>query len=100
VITSPYYMSVMIIMPNAVGESTVHYHMLTLNPADNAQAERLYKTSYETVLHVFGNEDFAAAETCYAGLKSGALDDVDVVYSSLEENIPSHYDIIDKYINA
>ena len=100
IVTSPYYMSVMLIMPNAVGETTVHYHMLTLNPADNAQAEQLYKTSYETVLNVFGNEDFAAAQTCYAGLKSGALDPLDVVYSGLEQCIPMQYETLDKYMNV
>ncbi len=98
VITSPYYMSVMIIMPNAVGKTTVDYHMLTLNPVDNPHAEQLYKTSYETVLGVFGNEDFAASETCYTGLKSGALDDIGVVYCGLEQCIPMQYETLDKYL--
>jgi phenylpropionate dioxygenase-like ring-hydroxylating dioxygenase large terminal subunit len=99
-VTSPYYMSVMFIMPDAVGRTTVDYHMLTLNPVDNPQAEQLYKTSYETVLGVFGNEDFAAAETCYAGLRSGALDPIDVVYCGLEQCIPMQYETLDKYLNA
>jgi nitrite reductase/ring-hydroxylating ferredoxin subunit len=99
VITSPYYMSVMIIMPLGVGESQVDYHMLTLNPADNPHAEKLYKLSYETVLSVFGNEDFAASETCYTGLKSGVLDDIGVVYSGLERCIPMQYETLDKYLN-
>lgn len=99
VVTSPYYMSVMIIMPNAVGKTKVDYHMLTLNPVDNSHAEQLYKISYETVLGVFGNEDFAASETCYTGLKSGALDDIDVVYCGLEQCIPMQYETLDKYLN-
>lgn len=100
VITSPYYMSVMIIMPSSVGKTIVDYHFLTLNPADNPQAEQLYKLSYETVLNVFGNEDFAASETCYTGLKSGALDDIGVVYSGLEKCIPMNYETLDKLMNA
>jgi len=49
---------------------------------------------------VFGNEDFAAAQTCYAGLKSGALDPLDVVYSGLEQCIPMQYETLDKYMNV
>lgn len=100
VITSPYYMSVMILMPAAVGKTIVDYHMLTLNPVDNPHAEKLYKQSYDTVLGVFGNEDFAASETCYTGLCSGALDAVDVVYSGLEACIPMNYETLDRYLNA
>jgi nitrite reductase/ring-hydroxylating ferredoxin subunit len=100
VVTSPYYMSVMMVMPGAVGKTTVDYHMLTLNPVDNPHAEKLYKMSYETVLGVFGNEDFAVSETCYTGLKSGALDDIDVVYCGLESCIPMQYETLDKYIKA
>lgn len=100
IVTSPYYISLMFIMPNAVGKTRVDYHMLTLNPADNPRAEQLYKTSYETVLGVFGNEDFAAAETCYTGLKTGALDRLDVVYSGLESCIPMQYETLDRHMSA
>lgn len=100
VITSPYYMSLMIIIPTAVGESRVNYHMLTLNPADNPKSQALYQTSYETVLGVFGNEDFKAAEWCQKGLQSGALDDIGKVYSGLECAIPMQYDTLDKYLAA
>lgn len=100
IVTSPYYMSVMFIMPQSVGKTQVDYHFLTFNPVDNPHAEQLYKTSYDTVLGVFGNEDFAASETCYTGLKSGALDKVDVVYCGLEACIPMQYETLDKYMNA
>ncbi|HFH3285653.1 aromatic ring-hydroxylating oxygenase subunit alpha [Pseudomonas aeruginosa] len=100
VITSPYYMSLMIIIPTAVGTSLVDYHMLTLNPADNPKSQALYQTSYETVLGVFGNEDFKAAEWCQKGLQSGALDEVGKVYSGLECAIPMQYDTLDKYLEA
>lgn len=98
-ITSPYYMSVMIVIPTAAGKTQVDYHMLTLNKADNAKSEALYKTSYETVLGVFGNEDFVAAEYCWKGLKTGALDDIDVVYSGLEHCILMQYETLEKHMN-
>ncbi|SDB35179.1 aromatic ring-hydroxylating dioxygenase subunit alpha [Pseudomonas sp. NFACC13-1] len=99
VITSPYYMSLMIVIPLAAGKTRVMYHMLTLNKADNPKSEALYKTSYETVLGVFGNEDFVAAEYCFKGLKTGVLDDIDVVYSGLEHCILMQYETLEKYMN-
>lgn len=93
VVTSPWYISIMILMPNGVGETTVDYFMLTLNPADNDKSRELYSKSYDMVLDVFGNEDFKAAEQCYAGLSSGALRDV--VYSGLESTILMYYETLD-----
>ncbi|MFV0278276.1 MAG: SRPBCC family protein, partial [Parahaliea sp.] len=97
IITSPWYISVMILMPNAPGKTTVDYFMLTLNPADKDKGRELYTKSYEMVLNVFGNEDFKAAAECYAGLASGALKDV--VYSGLESTIPMYYEILDSYLD-
>ncbi|MBT8766744.1 aromatic ring-hydroxylating oxygenase subunit alpha [Metapseudomonas boanensis] len=99
IITSPYYMSVMIVVPVAAGKTRVMYHMLTLNKPDNPKSEALYKTSYETVLGVFGNEDFVAAEYCYKGLRTGALDEIDVVYSGLEHCILMQYETLEKHMN-
>jgi len=94
VITSPYYVSVMILKPMAVDRTLVDYHMLTLNPADNERARALYDRSLAMVLNVFGNEDFRAAEICQVGLSSGALREV--VYSGLEYAIPMHYETLDR----
>jgi nitrite reductase/ring-hydroxylating ferredoxin subunit len=93
IVTSPWYISVMILMPNGPGKTTVDYFMLTLNPADNERSKALYTKSYDMVLDVFGNEDFRAAESCYAGLSSGALKEV--VYSGLESAIPMFYETLD-----
>lgn len=97
VVTSPWYISVMILMPNAVGRTIVDYFMLTLNPADNEKSRELYSKSYAMVLNVFGNEDFRAAEKCYEGLASGALEQV--VYSGLERAIPMYYETLDKHMS-
>ncbi len=96
VVTSPYYISVMIIMPNAVGESTVDYFMLTPGLADNPKAEELYAKSYELILKVFGTEDFRAAEISQVGLESGALEEV--VYGGLETSIPEFYRTLESYL--
>jgi phenylpropionate dioxygenase-like ring-hydroxylating dioxygenase large terminal subunit len=93
VVTSPYYISVMIIMPRDAGRSVVDYYMLTRGPPDNPKAESLYARSYELILKVFGTEDFRAAEISQEGLDSGALDTV--VYGGLEHAIPEFYETLE-----
>lgn len=93
VVTSPYYISVMIIMPRGADRSVVDYFMLTRQAPDNPKAEALYARSYELILKVFGTEDFRAAEISQQGLESGALDDV--VYGGLEQAIPDFYDTLE-----
>lgn len=97
VVTSPYYISVMIIMPNGVDRSTVDYFMLTPAPADSEKAEDVYARSYALILKVFGTEDFRAAEISQVGLASGALEDV--LYGGLESCIPAYYQTLDSYLH-
>jgi phenylpropionate dioxygenase-like ring-hydroxylating dioxygenase large terminal subunit len=93
VITSPYYLSIMIIAPRAVGRTTVEYFMLTREQADNPKAEALFSKSYEMVLHVFGNEDFRAATICHEGLASGAFPTT--IYSGMEATVPLYYGLLE-----
>lgn len=96
VVTSPYYISVMFIMPAAPGKTVVDYVMLTRGGPDNEKAAEVYKRSYEMILAVFGGEDFRAAEISQRGLSTGALKDV--VYCGLEETIPLYYSILERYL--
>jgi phenylpropionate dioxygenase-like ring-hydroxylating dioxygenase large terminal subunit len=96
VITSPYYISVMIIQPRGPGRSTVEYFNLTREPADNEKAQELFARSFEMILNVFGKEDFRAACLSQAGLESGALKDV--LYGGLETPIPMYYEILEKHL--
>lgn len=96
VITSPWYISVMILNPRGPDRTIVDYHNLTRVAPDNPKAEELYKRSYDMVLNVFGNEDYRAATISHEGLATGALDSV--VYSGLEATIPIYYDILESYL--
>ncbi|MDE2437021.1 MAG: aromatic ring-hydroxylating dioxygenase subunit alpha [Sphingomonadales bacterium] len=93
VITSPYYISVMILMPTATGKTNVDYYMLTETAPDNPKAEELYARSFAVIQDVFGNEDFKASETCQRGLETGAIPDV--IYTGMEEAIPRFYEGIE-----
>lgn len=93
IVTSPYYISLMILMPRAAGHTTVEYFMLVPDVPKTDKGEALYAKSYELIQDVFGGEDFWAAEMSQAGLSSGALDTV--VYSGLEETILTFYDLLE-----
>lgn len=96
IVTSPYYVSVMFIMPKAPGKTIVDYMMLTRSAPDNEKAKELYQRSYEMILGVFGGEDFRAAEISQSGLESGALEEL--VYCGLEETIPLYYEILERFL--
>ncbi len=98
VVTSPYYISVMIIIPTGVRTTTVDYYMLTRLAPDSPKAEEIYQRSYEMIIAVFGGEDFRAAEISQIGLDSGALDEV--VYCGLEATIPIYYEQLERRLNA
>ncbi len=93
VVTSPYYISVMILMPRAPGHTTVDYFMLVPDAPKTEKGEALYEKSYGLILDVFGGEDFWAAEISQTGLESGALETV--VYSGLEQTILTFYDLLE-----
>jgi nitrite reductase/ring-hydroxylating ferredoxin subunit len=95
-ITSPYYISVMIIQPRAVNHSTVQYFMLTREAPDNDKAEELFARSYEMILSVFGTEDFRAACLSQAGLEAGGLQEL--LYGGMEVNIPLFYGIVERHL--
>jgi phenylpropionate dioxygenase-like ring-hydroxylating dioxygenase large terminal subunit len=88
-ITSPYYISFMTLMPKSVDETTVEYFNLVPGPPPSEKVAELYRRSFELVLQVFGDEDFRAAEISQAGLASGALDHV--TYGGMETTIPMYY---------
>ena len=98
VITSPYYTSIMILMPVSERETVVDYYMLTLDPPKSQKAEDLYARSLELVLKVFGEEDFRAAEISQVGLESGALDQM--TYGGMENTIPMYYEQLEARLKA
>jgi phenylpropionate dioxygenase-like ring-hydroxylating dioxygenase large terminal subunit len=98
VITSPYYMSVMILMPQAAAHTRVDYYMLLDRKPDNPKAEDIASRSYQIIHEVFGGEDFKAAELCQEGLSSGAVEEVH--YGGLEEMIGPFHESIESFLAA
>jgi len=92
-ITSPYYTSIMILMPLSERETIVDYYMLTLEEPQTEKAREVSARSLELILKVFGEEDFRAAQISQEGLESGALDFM--TYGGMENTIPMFYRQID-----
>lgn len=93
VVTSQYYISVMILMPRDVGHTTVEYFMLTPGAPATEKAKEVFARSYELILNVFGGEDFRAAEISQAGLEAGVPETT--VYCGLESNIVRYYEALE-----
>ena len=72
--------------------------MLTREVPDNEKAHKLFSTSYEMILNVFGTEDYRAAEISHEGLASGGLDDL--LYCGLEEMVPLYYGVLEEQLGV
>ncbi len=96
VVTSPYYTSVMVVIPTAAGRSQVDYYMLTPGKPDNPKAEELYSRSFELIQKVFGTEDFRAAELSQSGLAAGFVEEV--VFGGLENCIPPFHSRVESHL--
>ena len=97
-ITSPYYMSVMILMPRAHNRTIVEYYMLVKSAPDNPKAEEVYSRSWKLANEVFGGEDFRAATLQQEALAPGLIDEV--YYGGLEEAIDPFHRNIDEYVDG
>jgi phenylpropionate dioxygenase-like ring-hydroxylating dioxygenase large terminal subunit len=92
-VTSQYYTSIMLLIPQAPDRTQVDYFMLTPDEGATDKAKEVFERSYEMILNVFGNEDFRAAEICQTGLSAGVPSHT--VYCGLEKCIVKYYDALE-----
>lgn len=97
-ITSPYYMSVMVLMPRGKDRTMVDYYMLVRSAPDTPKAEDLYTRSFEMIHNVFYGEDFRAATIQNEALASGAIPEVH--FGGLEEMIGPFHESIESYLQS
>ena len=98
VVTSQYYISIMLLKPRAANHTHVEYYMLTPGPADTPKAQEVFARSFELIIKVFGGEDFRAAEISQQGLEAGVPETT--VYCGLEENIVRYYERLEALIEG
>lgn len=97
IVTSPYYISVMILMPKAKDRTIVEYHMLVKSAPDNPKAEDVYKRSFELIHDVFGGEDFRAATIQQEAMNSGAIEEV--YYGGLERMVTVFHESLESLLD-
>lgn len=98
VVTSPYYISVMMLMPRAPNRTIVDYYMLVRGKPDTPKAEDLYKRSYELIHAVFGGEDFRAACLQQEALSTGAVKEVH--FGGLEAMVGPFHHSVESFLPA
>lgn len=96
VVTSPYYISVMVLMPRAKDRTVVDYYMLVKDAPETDKAKDLYERSFKLIHEVFGGEDFRAAQLQQEGLNSGAIEEV--YFGGLEEMIGPFHDAVESFL--
>lgn len=97
IVTSPYFISTMILMPRAADRTIVQYSMLMPQPIRSARAEDLFARSYAFQDEIF-QEDFGAGVMQQAALSSGALETVR--FGGMERPIGPFHEGIEKYLPA
>lgn len=97
-VTSPYYISVMVLLPKATDRTVVDYYMMVKSAPDTPKAEDLYARSYQLIDEVFGGEDFRAAQLQQEGLSSGAIERV--FFGGLEEMIGPFHEAVESFLLA
>ncbi len=78
IVVSPGYISLGVVRPISVDETAVDYYMIADEKPETEKAETRLRKSMALMSRVFGEEDYWAAAMCHAGLKSGAINDVNL----------------------
>jgi Rieske 2Fe-2S family protein len=94
VVVSPEFVSVGIVRPVATDRTDVEYFMLLNGPPQDEKTAGRMRRSFDLMKVAFGQEDYWAAEQCDAGLRSGALKEVEL--GGMEIQITMFHQIVNQ----
>ncbi len=92
IVTSPYFISTMILMPRAVDRTIVQYSLLMPQPMRDAAAHDLFRRSYDFQDQIF-QEDFGAGVLQQEALTCGALETVR--FGGMEVQVGPFHDLVE-----
>lgn len=95
IVTSPYFVSTMIMMPRAVDRTIVQYSMLMPQPIRNERAEDLFRRSYAFQDEIFC-EDFGAGERQQEVLSANRLKTVR--FGGMEAPVGPFHDLVESFL--
>lgn len=95
IVTSPYFISTMVLMPRAVDRTVVQYSLLMPQPLSGPKSEDLMARSYAFQDEVF-LEDFGAGKLQQEALSGGGLETVR--FGGMEAPIGPFHDIVEGYL--
>jgi phenylpropionate dioxygenase-like ring-hydroxylating dioxygenase large terminal subunit len=97
IVTSPYFISTMALMPRAADRTIVQYSLLMPQKMEGERAEDLFRRSYEFQDEIF-REDYGAALSQQEALSSGALETVH--FGGMEASIGPFHNLVESYLPA
>ena len=97
-VVSPHYISLGVVRPVAIDRTEIDYYQLYDRPPPDERIAGKMREAFDLMERVFAKEDYWAAEMCDQGLRSGALQEIQL--GGMEIQIRMFHDAVNGCLNA
>jgi phenylpropionate dioxygenase-like ring-hydroxylating dioxygenase large terminal subunit len=98
VVVSPHYISLGVVRPISIDKTEVDYYQLYDRPPPDDRIAGKMRQAFDLMEQVFAKEDYWAAERCDEGLRSGAINEIQL--GGMEVQIQIFHDTVNECLNA
>ena len=98
IVVSPHYISLGVVRPVAIDRTEVDYYQLYDRPPCDERIAGKMRQAFDLMEQVFAKEDYWAAEMCDQGLRSGAIDQIQL--GGMEVQIRMFHDAVNDCLTA